>query len=129
MIIRAMTPADIPTLRNIHELSGLAYTFPDLRGPLMENVLVIADERDIPIMAVAAERVLQAYLLVDDSLHPAAKLRGIRMLHENMAPLLREKGYSELNCAIPPELERSFGRRLMRTFGWVLNWTSYARHF
>jgi len=129
MTIRAMTPADIPTLRNIHELSGLAYTFPDLRGPLMENVLVIADERDIPIMAVAAERIIQLFLWCDESLHPAAKLRGIRILHEGMATVLRKKDYTQVNCFLPPSLEKSFGRRLMNNFGWVRNWFSLARDF
>jgi hypothetical protein len=128
-MIRPMTPSDIPTLRQMYEFSGLPYTLPDLRGPLMESVLVVTDDNDVPVAACASERIIQLYLLIDETLHPAAKLRYIRELHQNMADVLRCKGYSEANCFVPPEMEKSFGRRLMRTFNWVRNWPSFARSF
>jgi len=129
MHVRELRDSDIPTLRAIYEKSGFEYSFPDLRGPLMENVQVVVDEKGQPIMAAAAERILQAYLLVSDGLHPATKLRGIKMLHDSLATPLREKHYTEINCFIPPTLAKSFGRRLMRTFQWVPNWVSFARFF
>jgi len=128
-MIRALQPSDIPTLRNLYEMSGLPYTFPDLRGPLMESVLVVADDNDVPVAACAAERIIQLYLLIDDSLHPAAKLRYIKQLHTHLSVVLKSKGYQEANCFVPPEMEKSFGRRLMRTFSWVRNWPSFARSF
>jgi len=124
-----MVPSDIPSLRQMHELSGYAYTFPDLRGPLMESVLVAVDESDIPVAAIAAERIVQAYLLMDEGLHPAAKLRVIRGFHEQLATDLRTKGYTCLEAFLPPPIAETFGRRLMRTFGWVRNWPSFARNF
>lgn len=129
MNVRPLQPSDIPTLRQMYELSGLDYTFPDLRGPLMESVLVVVDDNDVPMAAVAAERIIQLYLLVDESLGPAAKLAIIRKLHQNMQEMLCSKGYCEANCFVPPKLEKSFGRRLMKTFGWVKNWPSFARGF
>ncbi len=129
-MIRAMQPSDIPTLRQLYEFSGLPYTLPDLRGPQMEAVLVVTDDNDVPVAACAAERIIQLYLLIDETLHPAAKLRYIRDLHTHLAGVLSSKGYREVNCFIPPEVEkRNFGRRLMRTFGWVRNWPSFARSF
>lgn len=129
MNVRPLQPSDIPTLRQMYELSGLDYTFPDLRGPLMESVLVVVDDNDVPIAGVAAERIIQLYLLVDESLSPAAKLAIIRKLHQNMQEMLCSRGYCEANCFIPPKLEKSFGRRLERTFSWVRNWPSWAIHF
>ncbi len=127
MMIREMVPSDIPALRQMHELSGLKYAFPDLRGPQMEAVLVIESD-GVPVAACAAERILQLYLLVGDD-HPAAKMHYVKSLHEAMPKVLSSKGYHEANCFIPPQLERSFGRRLMRTFHWVRNWPSFARSF
>ena len=127
MNCRSIVPSDIPVLRNMYEMSGLAYEFPDLHA--MEEVLVVTDEQDRPIAAAAAERILQLYLWANDSIHPAARLRAVKALHEGMATRLREKGYNQVNCFLPPEMEKSFGRRLMQMFGWTPNWPSFARYF
>lgn len=129
MTIRPYRKEDSLALFAMFKRSKLEYSFPDLSGPLMESVLVITDEQDRPIAGVAAERICQLYLWMDESQHPAAKLRWIRELHEAMAKALKCKGYSEANCFVPPKLEKSFGRRLMKNFGWVSNWPSFARHF
>jgi hypothetical protein len=111
------------------EQSALEYTFPDLQGPLMESVLVVVDKNDAPVAAVAAERIIQLYLLLDETLGPVEKFQAIRAMHENMAKVLCLKSYREANCFIPPQMEKSFGRRLMRTFGWCKNWPSFAKVF
>jgi hypothetical protein len=129
MNIRPLEPSDIPTLRQMYEYSGFAYEFPDLRGPLMESVMVVVDEDDIPVAACAAERLVQLYLLMDDTQHPAAKMRFIKGLHEAMAKALRCKGYKSVEAFLPPQVERSFGRRLIRMFGWCRNWNSLSRSF
>jgi hypothetical protein len=129
MNIRPLQPSDIPTLRQMYEYSGFAYEFPDLRGPLMESVMVAVDENDVPVAAIAAERILQAYLLMDLGLHPATKLRIIRSFHEELAIQLRTRGYHSLEAFLPPPIAESFGRRLMRSFGWVKAWPSYCKTF
>lgn len=126
-MIRELRPSDIPLLRSWHETSGFEYTFPNFDR--MEGALVLTDENDIPLAAVAAERIVQLYLWMDENLHPAAKLRIIRELHQNMTTVLCSKGYHEANAFLPPGLEKSFGRRLMKTFQWVRNWPSFARSF
>lgn len=129
MTARTLRHDDIPVLRFIHAADGFAYDFPDLTGPKIEGALAIVDEKDNVMVAIAAERILQAYLWCDPSVLPAAKLRAIRMLHEELAPVLRSKGYNSLECFVPPQVEKSFGRRLKRSFGWVENWKSFARRF
>ncbi len=129
MTTRPLKPSDIPSVRQMYELSGFAYSFPDLRGPLMESVLVAVDENDVPVAAIAAERIVQAYLLMDEGLHPAAKLRIIRQFHEQLAVDLRAKHYRCLEAFLPPEIADSFGKRLMRTFNWVKAWPCYSRVF
>ncbi len=128
-MIRPLQPSDIPSLRQMYELGGLPYTLPDLQGPLMESVLVVTDDNDAPVAACAAERIIQLYLLFDETLHPAAKMRYIKDLHTHLEVVLKSRGYQEANCFVPPKLEKSFGRRLMRSFNWVRNWPSFARSF
>lgn len=128
MRTRYLRKTDIPKLKALFEKSGFAYQFPELEGPLIESVIVIVDENDEPIMAAAAERITQLYLWCGD-MHPAAKIAGIRILHEEMAEDLKAKGYSETNCFIPPELAKSFGRRLENTFQWARNWPSWCKRF
>lgn len=128
MNVRLMWDSDIPILERWQKESGFAYEMPDLKGPLIEQVYVVELDGEI-VMACAAERILQLYLFAAEGVHPAAKLRAIKQLHETMAIALKERGYSEVNCFVPPQAEKSFGSRLMRTFGWVRNWTSFAKRF
>jgi hypothetical protein len=129
MRFRPLIDSDVPVLREMFERSGFEYTLPDLRGPLMESVIVVADENDQPVAAAAAERIVQLFLFIKEDEHPAAKLHWIKMLHEGLATELRTKGYHSCDAFLPPQVEKSFGRRLMRNFGWVRNWNSFARHF
>lgn len=133
MRVRELRASDLPALRAMHERAGFAYEFPELA--MLEAAAVVVDENDQPLMAAAAERIVQLYLFVEPrtttscALHPAARLHAIRLLHRALAEALRARGYREANAFLPPGIERSFGRRLMRTFGWIRNWTSYAIHF
>ncbi len=129
MTIRPLQQSDIPSLRLMHEYSGFKYDFPNLRGPLMESVLVAVDENDLPVAAIAAERIVQAYLLLDWNLHPATAHRIIRQFHEQLAIQLRTKHYKSLEAFLPPPIAESFGKRLMRSFGWHRNWPSFSRSF
>jgi hypothetical protein len=128
MIVRPVKISDLPTLRNMHAMSGLDYKFPDITGPMMESVLVIESD-GVPVAACAAERITQLYLWMEEVDHPAAKLHYVKILHEALATELRKKGYTCTEAYIPPQLEKSFGRRLMRNFGWVKSWPCFTRHF
>src|SRR5579859_3938883 len=129
MTIRPYKKSDELPLFAMFKRSGFAYEWPNLRGPRMECVLVAVDEQDRPIGAFAAERIVQSYLLLDDSLHPAAKLRMIRQFHEEGAIQLKARGYRSLEAFLPPPIAESFGRRLIRSFGWCRAWPSFSRSF
>jgi len=127
MRVRWLEASDLPELEKMHERAGFDYPFPDLTSEKFEAIAVVADDRNRPLMAAAAERILQIYLFAsDEPKHPAAKLRAIRLLHRALTENLTKKGYWEANAFLPPELERSFGRRLTKTFGWFKNWPSYC---
>ena len=129
MTIRKLRVNDIPALRAMYDTQGFAYDFPELTGPHMEAVLVVEEEGGRIIAAVAAERLCQLYFLCGDVDHPAAKLAVIRSLHTQMADALRAKGYRSCEAFLPPQIEKSFGARLMRTFQWKRNWSSFCKEF
>lgn len=107
------------------ENSGFPYIDP--QSSQVESCYVVVDENDIPLMACAAERILQLYLWVGEFDHPAAKLHAIRLLQNcAMRHDLQKKGYNEVNSFLPEGIAAKFGRRLERTFGWVKNWHSWA---
>lgn len=123
MTIRPMTDADVPALKRLHAQSGFSHAFPN--GPI-EDAFVIADEADAPIMAAIAERTIQLNLICGKE-RPFAMLHGLRLLHGALRDALHAKGYRMADAWLPPEICESFGRTLMRRFGWAKNlWTSYS---
>lgn len=106
------------------------YPYPDLSSPLIEAVHVVVDDEDQPVMAVAAQRIVELYLYgKPEPMHPALRLHAIRLIHDSLAAELRAKGYREANAFLPPGIAAKFGRRLERSFGWVKNWCSWCRTF
>ena len=128
MTTRPLRDSDIPILRAMYEKMGFSYEFPDLCGPLIESVVVVVDAENRPIMAVAAQRLVQLYLFMGDE-RPSTKLLGIQVLHHVTATELRKKGYNSCEAFIPPSIAAKFGRRLERTFRWVRNWPSWTKSF
>lgn len=122
MKVRPLKASDLPALKAMAEASGFPY--PELAA--CEVVQVVVDEDDQPLMAAGAQCILEVCLWCGKFERPLAKLHALKLLHEHMAAKLREIGYDHGNCFVPPEIERSFSRRL-RSLGWVKNWTSFAR--
>lgn len=126
-MIRPLRDSDIPRLREMAESSGFPYCDP--KEPHVEAVLVATDEHDRPVMAIAANRIVELYLWADSGLSPVTAFALLRQFHEEMARVLREKGYTDATAFLPPAVEKRFGRRLERSFGWVRNLASWAKVF
>lgn len=127
MYVRPLVAADLVRLNELAAASG--YPYPDVSSPLIEAALAVCDEDGKLICAAAFERIVQGFLWIDRTRRPAACLAAIRALHEPLAKELLRHGYHEANVFIPPKLERSFGKRLERSFAWVRNWASWAKSF
>ncbi len=127
MRVRALQTSDLPMLAEFAQATGFPYINPQSAN--VEAVLVVADDEDRPILAVAAERICQLYLWLDPDLHATTSLAGLRLLHEEMANKLRTNGYTSCEAYLPPGIATRFGRRLEKSFGWVRNWQSWTRSF
>jgi hypothetical protein len=120
--VRPLEPADIPILQEMAARSG--YPYPNLTGPQIEEVCVVVDDGNV-LMACAAKRIVELYLYVGEA-SPIVKKRCLRLLHREMATRLRNLLYTQANAAIPEPLSRSFGRRLVRSFGWAKSrWSNW----
>ena len=127
MTTRMLREDDIPALEAMAARSGWEYL--DLRGPHMEACVVVVDAQDKPVMAAAAQRIVQLFLWAPAEGRPASKLAAIRLLHGAMATELSKLGYHQADAFLPPAIAQSFGRRLERTFRWLKNWESWTVNF
>lgn len=126
MHVRTLQISDLPALQQMADSSGFPY--PDPSSEKLEAVLVVVDDEGKPVMAAAAEKIMQMYLWCSDST-PYTKLGAIRLLHEEMSEILRLKGYDGVTAFLPPSVSEKFGRRLERSFSWIRNWPSWNRGF
>lgn len=125
MTIRPLRGSDLPILERMHADCGFAYSMP--KPSLIEAAFVVADENDQPIQVAIAERTVQLYLLGSRDGHALAKMEGIRQLHDALREKLAAKGYKSADAWLPPQIEKAFGRRLMKSFSWLRNtWGSYS---
>ena len=126
MKTRPMTAEDVPAIEDLISASNLPY--PSLSSPLIETVQVVENDNQEIIAAFIAERMIEGHVVLRPML-PHAKLHALRLLHESTPEVLREKGYSWINCFLPSPFALSFGRRLERSFGWIKDSQSWRRKF
>ena len=129
MKIRPIKESDVEYLRRWHAGSGFEYPFPDISSPEFVACYVVADDDDKPIQAYLAKETIEMYALFDPQWQtPRRRIDAMVEAHEAVRLRLKELGYKDVNCWIPPQIEKSFGRRLSRIFGWVRSqWASYSR--
>lgn len=127
MTCRPLKPSDIPILKRRAEASGFPY--PQFDDPLIEAFIVVADSDDNPIFALAVKRLIEGYGYFDSSRSAVVQAAALRLAHEQIPKMLRDKMYTSIEVFIPPQIAKRFGRILERTFGWVKNWPSWVRHF
>lgn len=126
MYIRNTRPDDLRHLKAMYEKMGVGYEFfiPDCTS----LVQVVVDENDIPVMALIGKPELNLFMLIDrDWGTPAKRSEAFREIHESMRREALSRGYTIANAWIPDELVKSFGRKLMKSFGWAQNlWVNFS---
>jgi hypothetical protein len=128
MKIRHYRPDDEPALRELHHKQGFAYELPDINDPIFLTKMVLEDDRGRPVMAVLARLSCELYLLGDPKAGtPRTRLASFHALHNCIERELAARGLEDGTCWLPPQIEKSFGRRL-RKLGWLRDpWPSYSR--
>ena len=129
MNIRRVEERDIPRLKEIHDRQCMPYDFPDLTDQEFVTRLVVVDDNDIPVVAGLARKTVEVYGLIDPSWEtPAWRFEALVKLHEAMRHELGRQGYHDAHAWIPPNLVKSFARKLKHLFGWKADpWRSFCR--
>lgn len=126
MRVRPLKYSDIPILKQYAEHSGFEY--PEPNDVNIEKVLVVVDDEDRPIAAVAAKKLVEVFCWLNPDARAELRLEAIDILHGSMADALRALGYDCVEAFIPPQLaRRGFGRILTGRFGWYANLISYGK--
>ena len=126
MRVRDLRETDIPILTEWAERSGFEYPQPN--SSTVEKVLVVADDEDAPILAVAAKRLVEVFGWFDPAAGAELRMEAIRLVQGSMARALKGMGYDCAEVFIPPQLaRRGFGDILRNHFGWYRNWPSWGK--
>lgn len=129
MRVRPLTEDDIPRLREIYDAQGWKYEFPNFFDPQFVVKAVLIDDTGAIVNAVCARQTVELYMLADNTWRtPHWRLEAVKKMHGVMSEALAMRGFTDAHCWLPPEIARSFGKRLARTFQWVKNtWPCYSR--
>jgi hypothetical protein len=109
--------------------SGFEYEFPDPGSPEFLANLVLVDADNIPRQAILMRMTAEMFLLQDKGWEtPGMRLEAFSHLHEASRQVAAAAGVSDVHAWLPPEIENTFGRRLMSEFGWKKQlWPSFSR--
>jgi hypothetical protein len=112
----------------MHAAQGFAYDLPDLANPLFLSKLVVEDDAGRLAMASLVRLTSEVYLLADPRAGtPRERWHLLLALHAAAERDARARGLDDAHCWLPPQVARSFGRRLLR-LGWRRPlWTCFAR--
>lgn len=128
MKVREVRPDDIPRLKEIYQQQGLPYDFPDLDAAQFLVKQVVVDGDDRAVLGVACRQTVELYLLIDSTWNtPRWRLEAFKAIHESVRLELVGKGIEDAHCWLPPQVSKSFGRRL-QSFGYRVNkWLCLSR--
>jgi len=126
-LLRGPRLPEEPPMTRISD-SGLSIAVVGATGQVGGAMLDILEERGFPVMALVSRLTAEEYFFVDKGWGtPEQKWKAFLELHETARRDLYGKGLEDCYCWLPSQIEKSFGRRLMR-LGWEKNkWPSFTR--
>lgn len=126
MIVRNLRSSDVSILQQYAEHSGFEY--PNLDDSSIEAILVVADDSDKPILAVAGKRLIELFAWFNPEAGTELRIEAIRVIEKPMTEALKRLGYECAEAFIPPKLERrGFGAFLLKSLGFYRNWPSFGK--
>ena len=124
--IRHYDSADFERLKAIHSAQGIPYPLPNLDAKEFVIRAVIENGRGVD-SALFLRKTAEAYLFMDFGGTPHDRMDRLKIFDKEIPPLAEKMAISEVYCAVPPKLERQFGRRLIQ-LGWTREpWPIFSR--
>lgn len=155
-MIRCYMPEDLGHLVNMHREMGMTYPFPQLHrmrpcepckgrkprkncpecngsgqvqddNPLFVRKIVM--EKDSrPVMAMLARMTTEGFLLQDLSHSPETRWEWFKQVQAATFTGLWQAGFEDVHAFLPPNMDNTFGKRLIST-GWVREkWPAYCKY-
>jgi len=135
-MIRDYEPTDMPDLIAIHHANGLpANCFPELEiqdgdkkvpNPLYAVKRTVIQQGTIAMCGVL-KITSEVYLLLDHKVgDPEQRWQWLQELSEDLKQRGYAKGLEDLTLWVPPEVEKSFGKRLQDLGYQPSPWKSYT---
>src|SRR5580765_6293540 len=116
MEIRKLNAADIPRVLELHKAMHADYALDLDDSFAIRNGLFNGTGE--PAVVVLGRLTAECFLLMDRSWRsPADRWNALQRLSLYSVNQAKALGIGEVHCFVPPEMERSFGRRLYRQ-GW-----------
>lgn len=127
MIVRNFEQSDSGRLTEIFSQQKIECELPDFS--IFPDLQVLADSKGVIRQGIGIRPLGEAYLFIDHGWeNPALRFAAFKQLHESMAQQMREKGVFDIAAFVPPVMERSFGRRLMKDLDWFRPlWPCFAK--
>jgi hypothetical protein len=117
MRLRHFQPSDQERIAEIFAAQGFSYDLPEL--PKFPHLQILADEHDQTRIVVACRNLAEVFMLVDPQWeNPGVRMNGLAIIHESMRRELAANNIPEVIAWLPPQIDKAFGSRLIRSFGW-----------
>ena len=116
MLTRLYKPSDLADIERMHRAMGFDFEMPDLDSDPLWHIKMVC-ERDGKVVAGAfAHLTAEVYGFFDpDAGTPKDRFENLLALHEAGTEVAyRTGGLSDLHVFLPPQIQKSFGKRLMR---------------
>lgn len=127
MNIRQAGPDDYESIKELYQKMAFDYTLPTMDE--FVDIQVVVNENDKIIMCLAARKEVNYYLLMDPEceLNPFMKWEYFKKILSLSFDAIRKLGFHMCNAWLPPEIEKSFGRRLQKVGAKKAAWPCYSR--
>ncbi len=118
MQVRDLNFIDWPLIERWHAQSGLGYPLPDPNGEAFAAMKLVTDGTK-PVGAALARMTVEIYGFCDPEWGtPAMRLEMLRLLHREISAEMKKQRIRTAHAWLPPQLAKSFGRRLKKLFRW-----------
>lgn len=128
LVIRHAGQGDFGQLEVMHKEQGFDYELPKFDRKDWIVRAVIENEPNRPEMGLLFRKTAEAYLLIGRNAgHGDERIGKILALQKETFDILRSHGFSDVHAWLPSEIERNFGRHLLK-HGWKQpSWSNYVR--
>lgn len=114
MIIRPFVGNDLEALKGIHNNNELpSVCMPDPSNPLF-FVQQVVEHEGVPALAAFLKLTCEPFLLVDHRAStPEWRWQALKALNDTVTAAAMSHGLEEMTAWVPPDLEKSFGGRML----------------